>query len=48
LIVRKKEVMNGYTINLFVKVSLYLALFFSCVVSYTGIMALIERFQAGI
>lgn len=44
LLIRNKEVMKGYATNLWVKIGLYAALFFSCVVSYNGIVALLEYF----
>ena len=42
LIIRNKELMKEHNINMFVKLSLYAALFFSLVISYNGIVALFE------
>lgn len=45
LIVNNKKVMKGYKTSLGVNIGLYSALFFSCVISYNGILALMEYFQ---
>lgn len=44
LLIRNEKVMKGYTTKLWVKIGLYAALFFSCVVSYNGIVALLDYF----
>ncbi len=44
LITRNKDVMKGYVTSIGVKIGLYAALFFSCVISYNGILALLEYF----
>ncbi|OGS69144.1 MAG: iron transporter [Flavobacteria bacterium RIFCSPLOWO2_12_FULL_35_11] len=45
LIVNNKKVMKGYKTSIGVNIGLYSALFFSCVISYNGILALMEYFQ---
>jgi len=44
LIVNNKKVMKGYTTGIAVNIGLFAALFFSCIISYNGIIALIEYF----
>jgi len=44
LLVNNKEVMKGYHTGIGVNIGLFSALFFSCVISYNGILALIEYF----
>ncbi len=44
LIVNSKKVMKGYKTSLGVNIGLFAALFFSCVISYNGIIALTEYF----
>jgi Mn2+/Fe2+ NRAMP family transporter len=44
LIIRNKEVMNNHTTNNWIKLGLYSALFFSLVISYNGIVALLNYF----
>lgn len=44
LMVNNKKVMKGYKTTLAVNVGLFAALFFSCVISYNGILALLEYF----
>lgn len=44
LLIRNEKVMKGYVTKLWVKIGLYAALFFSCVVSYNGIIALLDYF----
>lgn len=44
LIVNSKKVMKGYTTGIGVNIGLFAALFFSCVISYNGIIALTEYF----
>ncbi|MFD1315099.1 Nramp family divalent metal transporter [Namhaeicola litoreus] len=44
LMVNNKKVMKGYKTNLWVNIGLFAALFFSCVISYNGILALIDYF----
>jgi manganese transport protein len=45
LMVRKKEVMKGYKTSFLVYSGLYGALFFSLVISYSGILGLIKYFN---
>lgn len=45
LIVNNKKIMKGYKTSIGVNIGLYSALFFSCVISYNGILALMEYFQ---
>jgi len=45
LMLGKETVMKGYKTSLFVKAGLYGALFFSLIISYNGIIGLIEFFQ---
>ena len=42
LIVNSKKVMKGYKTNLLVNIGLFSALLFSCIISYNGILALID------
>jgi len=42
LMLNKKDVMKGHETGIWVKIGLYGAFFFSCVVSYKGILALLE------
>jgi len=44
LLLRNKKVMKGYTTSIAVNVCLYAALLFSLIISFNGIMALVERF----
>lgn len=44
ILVNSKKVMKAYKTSLLVNVGLFAALFFSCVISYNGIMALTEYF----
>lgn len=44
LMIGKSEVMKGYKTNLFIRLSLYAALFFSCVISYNGVLGILEYF----
>ena len=44
LIVNNKKVMKGYKTSLGINIGLFAALFFSCVISYNGILALIDFF----
>ena len=44
LMVNNKKVMQGYKTGIPVNIGLFAALFFSCVISYNGIIALIEYF----
>jgi len=44
LMLNKKDVMKGYETSIWVKIGLYGALFFSCVISYNGIVALLDYF----
>ena len=45
LILRNKKVMKTYTTNIWVKIGLYGALFFSCIISYNGLIALLAYFE---
>lgn len=45
LMVRNKVVMKGYKTSLFVNIGLYAALFFSLVISYNGIIGLMDFFK---
>ena len=44
IMANKKEVMKSHTIGLGINITLVLALFFSCVISYNGVVALLEYF----
>jgi len=44
LIVNNKKVMKGYKTSLGINIGLIAALFFSCVISYNGVLALFEYF----
>ena len=44
LMVNNKKVMKGYKTSIGVNIGLYAALFFSCIVSYTGVIAIIEKY----
>ncbi|MCG9792932.1 Nramp family divalent metal transporter [Flavobacterium algicola] len=44
LMVNNKKVMKGYKTSLFVNIGLFSALLFSLIISYTGILALLEYF----
>ncbi|MDP5230192.1 MAG: Nramp family divalent metal transporter [Cellulophaga sp.] len=44
IMVNNKKVMKDYKTSLAVNIGLYAALFFSCVVSYAGVMAIIEKY----
>jgi len=44
LMINNRKVMKGYRTNLSINVGLFSALFFSCVISYNGIIALLEYF----
>ena len=44
LMVNNKKVMKGYKTNLWVNIGLFGAFFFSCVISYNGILALTDFF----
>ena len=44
LMIRNKDVMKNYVTGIWVKIGLYGALFFSCVISYNGILALLDYF----
>ncbi|NRD18849.1 Nramp family divalent metal transporter [Winogradskyella eckloniae] len=44
LLVNSKKVMKGYKTSLGVNIGLFAALFFSCVVSYTGVVAIISKY----
>ena len=44
LMVNNKKVMKEYKTSLWVNIGLFAALFFSCVISYNGIMALMDYF----
>jgi len=42
LLVNNKKLMKGYKTSLFVNISLYAALLFSCIISYNGVLGLLE------
>jgi len=44
LLVNNKKVMKGYKTSLLVNIGLYAALFFSCVISYTGVVGLMTKY----
>ena len=44
LMVNNKKVMKGYKTSIWVNIGLYAALFFSCVISYNGVLALMDYF----
>lgn len=44
IMVNNKKVMKGYKTSIWVNIGLFAALFFSCVISYNGIIALTEFF----
>jgi Mn2+/Fe2+ NRAMP family transporter len=44
LMINNKKVMKNYVTSIWVKIGLYGALFFSCVISYNGVLALLEYF----
>jgi len=44
LMIRKKDIMKGYKTNLFIYISLFMALFFSLVISYNGVIGIMEYF----
>ncbi|MEM5567079.1 Nramp family divalent metal transporter [Psychroserpens sp. AS72] len=44
LIVNNKKIMKGYKTSLFVNIGLYASLLFACIISYNGILALMEYF----
>jgi len=44
LMVNNKKVMKGYKTSIGVNIGLFAALFFSCIISYNGILALMEYF----
>ncbi len=45
LILRKSDVMKGYKTPLWIQLSLYAALIFSCIISYNGSLAVLEYFN---
>ena len=44
MIVNSKKIMKGYKTSTFVNVGLYASLLFACIISYNGILALMEYF----
>lgn len=42
LLVNNKKVMKGYKTSIWVNIGLFAALFFACVVSYTGVVAILD------
>jgi len=44
LMLNKNDIMKGYKTSIGVKIGLYGALFFSCVISYNGVVALLDYF----
>jgi len=45
LMINNKKVMKGYKTNIWVNIGLYGALFFSCVISYNGAIAVLDFFN---
>tara|TARA_R110002033_G_scaffold36361_4_gene74726 strand:+ start:4394 stop:5338 length:945 start_codon:yes stop_codon:yes gene_type:complete len=44
LMVNNKKLMKGYKTSVFVNIGLYSALLFSCIISYNGVLALLDYF----
>ena len=44
LLVNNKKIMKGYKTNLFIKIGLYAAFIFSCIISFTGIVGLVNKY----
>ena len=44
LIVNNKKIMKGYKTSVFVNIGLYASLLFACIISFNGIVALMEYF----
>ena len=44
MIVNSKKIMKGYKTSLFVNIGLFASLLFACIISYNGILALVEYF----
>jgi Mn2+/Fe2+ NRAMP family transporter len=44
LLVNNKKIMKGYKTSLLVNIGLYSALFFSCIISYTGVVGLMTKY----
>lgn len=44
LVINKKELMKGYSFNMFVQASLFAALLFSLIISYNGVVGIIEDY----
>jgi Mn2+/Fe2+ NRAMP family transporter len=44
LLVNNKKIMKGYKTNIFVNIGLYSALLFSCLISYTAVIGLIDKY----
>ncbi|MFP4844303.1 Nramp family divalent metal transporter [Winogradskyella sp. PE311] len=44
LLVNNKKIMKGYKTSLMVNIGLYAALFFSCIISYTGVVGLMTKY----
>ena len=44
LLINNKKIMKGYTTNIFVKVGLYSAFLFSCIISYTAVVGLMDKY----
>ena len=44
MIVNSKKIMKGYKTSLFVNIGLFASLLFACIISYNGVLALMEYF----
>ncbi len=44
LLINNKKLMHKYSANIWLNITLFAALFFSCVISYTGVVALFDYF----
>ncbi|KJD37296.1 iron transporter [Tamlana sedimentorum] len=44
LLVNNKKVMKGYKTSVFINICLFAALFFSCLVSYTGVVGILTKY----
>lgn len=45
IMINNKNIMKGYQTGIFINTGLFLALIFSCIISYNGVLALLEYFQ---
>ncbi|MGB5418779.1 divalent metal cation transporter, partial [Algibacter sp.] len=44
LMINNKKIMKEYKTSIWVNIGLYAALFFSCVVSYTGVIGIMTKY----